>query len=537
MPLISASAASEPADTATPPRDVGSASVWRRHALALAEECRLLNEAQRMARIGSWQYELATAGLEMSPAMRHMHGLEASGVDDAASLRRRLHPEDREALDAAAARLIREGGQLSLRYRVLDAVSGEHTWMDARGAAVLTDTGTVVRLVGTVADVTEHVRGEIALRQAHTELTNAQSYEQAVITACPDAIHIHDVATESISRANRLTPDLIGYTPETIDVMSGWQLQALLPAEDLLRFQAALVTAQSAADGEVIKLRHRILHADATLRWLSRRMTPFQRDEHGKVTQVLIVSRDVTHGVQMEERLEHAALHDDLTGLPNRRLVVNRLRDALTRTDRRGQIALLFCDLDGFKRVNDSHGHSTGDGVLIATSDRLRHATRTGDTVGRMGGDEFVVIVDVPADEDPRTLAEKVARRIEQAVALPMVVHGEEHSVTVSIGIALAKDGTTPQGMLSDADTAMYHAKTSGANGHTVFDQTLRQEPLGRDHTERAIRRALERDTIEAHYRPIVDPADESIVGVEALLRVPDADGQYLGSRQGHLRR
>jgi len=365
-------------------------------------------------------------------------------------------------------------------------------------------------------------------RQVTAELSDAQSYEQAVITACPDAIHIYDVATATMSRANRLAPELIGYTQQTIAVMSGTCLDNLLPAEDLVRYQQALSDSESAADGEVIKLRHRIVHDDGDVRWLSRRLTPFQRDEHGHVTQTLIVSRDITDSVALEEQLAHAALHDDLTGLPNRRMVVDRLSAALRRSEPPGEVAVLFCDLDGFKRINDSHGHSTGDRVLMATADRLRRATRNGDTVARMGGDEFVVIVDIPATEDCRTLAERVAARIEQAVAEPILVDGEEHAVTVSIGIALAGPDSTPQEMLSDADTAMYHAKGSGANRHTVFESTLRQEPLGRDHAERRIRRALERDLIQVFYQPIVDPVTEHMTGVEALLRVPDVDGRWL---------
>jgi diguanylate cyclase (GGDEF)-like protein/PAS domain S-box-containing protein len=231
-----------------------------------------------------------------------------------------------------------------------------------------------------------------------------------------------------------------------------------------------------------------------------------------------------------EERFAHTALHDDLTGLPNRRLVNDRLSRALNRSERQGGVVVLFCDLDGFKRVNDTHGHHAGDAVLVEAATRMVAATRSGDTVGRMGGDEFVVICGVSAGDDAATLADSVALRIEQAVAEPVVADGTEHRVTASIGIRLADQGDDAAAVLRDADAAMYVAKSQGKNGHALYEPALLAQALDREGIERQIRRALQDDAIEVFFQPVVEPRSGRVRSVEALLRVPDQHGGYLNT-------
>jgi diguanylate cyclase (GGDEF)-like protein len=499
----------------------------------LAEECLRLREAQMISRVGSWEFDVATSALTASDSMLYLFGLESTPtMSGFADVHSRVLSEDRAAADLAVEQFLLDGEDLCIRYRVAGMRGSEPGWIEARGQAFRDRRGTIVRLVGTVADITEHVQAETELREVHADLVNAASYQQAVITASPDAMHVYDVATGSITRANRLAPPFIGYTDEVIASMSAIDgLEALLPADDLAQLRAALLAAQSAQDGDVLQVRHRVLHGPGGVRWLSRRMTPFQRGDGGIVTQVLIVSRDETNLVAVEERLEHAALHDELTGLPNRRYIRSRLDEALHRDDR-ADVAVLFCDLDGFKRINDSHGHRTGDAVLVTTAARVKAATRGWDTVARVGGDEFVVVVAVPSGEEPYSLSETIARRLESSLSEPIVVDGREHTVTVSIGICVAQPGSTADGMLSEADTAMYETKTHGRNGHTFFRAELRNDTLGRDHTERQIRRALAEDSVEIHYQPVVDPSTGTVTAVEALVRIADVDGTHLDATQ-----
>jgi diguanylate cyclase (GGDEF)-like protein len=243
----------------------------------------------------------------------------------------------------------------------------------------------------------------------------------------------------------------------------------------------------------VLEERYRVRDGEDGWRWLSRRIVPFRRDQAGWVTEVLGVLRDVTDVVAAEEKLAHDAFHDSLTGLPNRALLLDRLTEALSRSESVGrEIGVLYLDLDGFKRVNDTAGHAAGDAVLIETANRLRTVVRQGDTVARVGGDEFVLVIEPwnRADAVPRldvgpdttvdrTLALNVADRVVGVLRAPIVVHGVEHRVTASVGItypsALALDhpGTmTATHVVEEADAAMYWAKQEGKNRVEVFAWT-----------------------------------------------------------------
>ena len=212
----------------------------------------------------------------------------------------------------------------------------------------------------------------------------------------------------------------------------------------------------------------------------------------------------------------HQALHDPLTGLANRRLFQDRLEHALTGAEGDpSTVAVLFCDLDRFKLVNDSLGHAAGDELLVAVARRLRTCLRDGDLAARLGGDEFAVLL--PDVQDPGD-AERVARRIVDVLAAPFALGGREVVATASIGIALGTHD--PVGMLRDADVAMYAAKASGRGGHVLFAPGMRAAAVERLDTEAELRRALARDDeLEVHFQPIVALPDGRITGFEALAR------------------
>jgi diguanylate cyclase (GGDEF)-like protein len=218
------------------------------------------------------------------------------------------------------------------------------------------------------------------------------------------------------------------------------------------------------------------------------------------------------------DRLAQQALHDPLTGLPNRALVMDRLSQALARAHRReSSLAVFFLDLDRFKVVNDGLGHSAGDELLVAVASRLRSVVRPADTVARLGGDEFVVVSeDVPDGAHAATLA----RRIADVLNVPVTVAGREVPVTASIGMVLAdRDHDTPESLVRDADVAMYRAKERGRARCELFDTTMRDRVTERLETEGALRRALEREELCVVYQPEFSLRDGSLVGVEALLR------------------
>jgi len=241
-------------------------------------------------------------------------------------------------------------------------------------------------------------------------------------------------------------------------------------------------------------------------------------DEGGGVVGVIGVASDITERVQAEERLEYQVLHDLLTDLPNRLLFVNRLGQALERTRRRKshKVAVLFMDLDGFKVVNDSLGHETGDRLLVVVAERLQWCLRPEDTLARFGGDEFTMLVeDVESPED----AVRVADRILECLGEPFVVDETEIFVGASIGIALGNASTkSSEEMLRDADTAMYRAKEAGSQ-YRMFDPEMYERAVERLELENNIRRAIRTEEFVVHYQPIVHLRSGEVRKVEALVR------------------
>jgi diguanylate cyclase (GGDEF)-like protein/PAS domain S-box-containing protein len=275
---------------------------------------------------------------------------------------------------------------------------------------------------------------------------------------------------------------------------------------------------------------HRIQHRDGSYRWMLARGIAV-RDPNGRATRVVGSQTDVTDRRQAEQRLQHDALHDALTGLPNRVLFLDRLDQSLRRAQRRGRAgtescgAVLFLDLDRFKLVNDSLGHHVGDRLLVAVARRLESALRPGDTVARLGGDEFTILLDDVCDAREATV---IAERVQATLQDPFHLDSRELVVAASIGIALADPDAAPSDVMRDADVAMYRAKAEGKGRHAVFDARMHERVMRRLDLETDLRHAIEDDRIEVAYQPLVQIATGRIVGYEALARWHAPDGSAI---------
>jgi diguanylate cyclase (GGDEF)-like protein len=237
---------------------------------------------------------------------------------------------------------------------------------------------------------------------------------------------------------------------------------------------------------------------------------------------------DVTVSHSMQERLAHTAFHDALTGLPNRALFLDRLTHCIARARRnpRYRFAVLFIDVDDFKLINDSLGHGAGDALLVAVARRLTECARPGDTVARIGGDEFTVLLEpVESQSD----AESIAERLRSVIHGPVDLNGHASLVSTSVGIAFASpDYNDPLDMMRDADTAMYHAKRMGPGRQRMFDQAMRDSALRRLRVETELRRALETQSLLVYYQPIVNLESGSVEGFEALVRLRAVTGEFI---------
>lgn len=217
----------------------------------------------------------------------------------------------------------------------------------------------------------------------------------------------------------------------------------------------------SLTHGVDYEVEYRSMLGDGTIRWHRTKGTTVT-DANGNVTRMLGVATDITERRDAEERLAHLALHDPLTGLANRVLLMDRLALALDRRARAAkQLAVLFVDLDGFKDVNDRHGHEAGDEILVTSAARLRSVLRPADTIARLGGDEFVVVAEVGSSGEGANLAS----RLVQVLSEPHQIDGHTVICTASVGLRVAGASSTPASLLRDADAAMYQAKGLGAGG------------------------------------------------------------------------
>ncbi len=355
----------------------------------------------------------------------------------------------------------------------------------------------------------ERQRAEVAVRESQ------ERYALAV-NGAKDGLWDWDL------KANRLyfSPrwkSMLGYDSGAIGEQPAEWFERIHP-DDQPAVQAAL-SAHLAGRAPDFESEYRIRHAGGGYRWVLTRGLAV-RDEEGEAYRMAGSQSDITARKMAEERLLHDAFHDHLTGLPNRALFMDRLGMAIAHAKRRLSYtyAVLFIDLDRFKNVNDSLGHSVGDELLIAVARRLESCLRPGDTVARLGGDEFTILLDEVTDVDH---AVQVAQRLHREMVRPFKVQGHEVFVTMSLGITLGAGGhyDRPEEVLRDADTAMYGAKTSGKARDAVFDYQMHDRAVALLELETDLRRAIERAEFEIYYQPIVSLASGKIDAFEALLR------------------
>ena len=251
-------------------------------------------------------------------------------------------------------------------------------------------------------------------------------------------------------------------------------------------------------------------------KWIEASVYPV-RYEEGRVSEITLLIEDITARKALEDELAHRALHDPLTGLPNRALFLDHLEHALDRVQRRDElVAVLLLDLDDFKVINDSLRHEVGDQLLAAVGQRLRGCLRPGDIIGRLGSDEFTVLLEGVSGVGD---AEEVVERITRELTAPFTIEGHLIFVTASIGIALSDDADGGGDLLRAADIALHRAKDKAKARYEVFDQSKDAHALERLELENSLRKAIERDELRVHYQPVFSLVSDYIAGMETLLR------------------
>jgi diguanylate cyclase (GGDEF)-like protein/PAS domain S-box-containing protein len=468
---------------------------------ALQAGRRRLAEAQRIAHLGSFECDVRTGEQIWSEEFYRILGLDPDLGPDGDLLWPIVHPDDVPALRQAWTDAADRGVAFDIVCRIIRPDS-QQRWVNARAVAERAESGVVVKLVGTLRDNTERIEALRVQRAADTRFEIG--FEQAGIGA-----KIVDLDGVTV-RVNRAACALLGRPSEAL---VGRRWTEYTHPDDMPLWPA--VRQQVAAGDDTYADERRYIRPEGGVVWASVHVS-LVRDGSGDAQYYLTQLQDITGRKRMETELAHQALHDSLTGLPNRALLTDRLAHCLAGTRRRGaRLGVMFLDVDHFKVVNDSLGHNAGDELLRRAADRIAAVIRTGDTVARFGGDEFVVVCDGTSVAE----MQQVAERVLETLGMPYFIGNQEMTVTASLGIAVADEEATPESLLRDCDTAMYLAKARGRGRIEVFDEVLRSKVERRSATSSALRHALEREEFSVHYQPIVDLVTGAMVSAEALLR------------------
>lgn len=350
------------------------------------------------------------------------------------------------------------------------------------------------------------------LREAEERLRESEQRFRSAFENSPIGIVLIDLKG-TIFQANNFAAEVLGYEQNPL---AGTHISRLVPPEDRAQLKETFARLSSGQD-ETVRTECRMLREDELELWTNFHVV-VQRDAQGAPAYLIGQIADITEMKSSQSRMERMAFYDTLTNLANRRLFYDRLGQAVDHAQRSRHLsALLYLDLDQFKRVNDTLGHEVGDVLLQEVSTRLTSCVRQEDTVARLGGDEFTVLLfDIKTPSDASLVADKILNSLRQ----PLNISGHQLVVTTSIGITIVpQDGTDPNSLMKNADLAMYRAKEHGRNTYHFYSEEMNTNAIKRLRTEYELRRALERNEFALHYQPKVRLSDQQIVGVECLIR------------------
>ncbi|WJW76369.1 EAL domain-containing protein [Thiohalobacter sp. IOR34] len=473
---------------------------------ALHDSERRLREAQRIARLGHWTLDIGSGALRWSDEIFRIFEIDPAqfGASYEAFLER-VHPEDRERVDQAYQDSVREHRPYQVTHRLLFE-DGRIKHVIERGETFYDEQGRPLYSIGTVQDVSEQMEAAEELRLAATTF---ESHTGILITD----------AEGTIQRVNPAMAAMTGYSAEELVGNNPRILQSGRQDRRFYRQMWEMIRDTGRWQGE---LWNRRKDGELYAEWLT---ITAVKDSAGRVTHYIGTSQDITERKRAEARIQHLAYYDDLTGLPNRRLFLDRLEHELAVARRRGlHGAVLFLDLDRFKTLNDALGHPIGDLLLREVSRRLIDQVRAEDTVARLGGDEFVILLPELSSEldqagfEAQAVAEKIAERL----ADPYDLEGHIYYLTASLGIVLfpgdVGEKESVDDILKHADSAMYQAKDAGRNTVRFFLPSMQAAADARLALEKDLRQALENEELVLHYQPQLD-AEGRLLGAEALLR------------------
>jgi diguanylate cyclase (GGDEF)-like protein/PAS domain S-box-containing protein len=471
--------------------------------LELQHNQNLLNDAQRIGLFGSWELDLVSGGLRWSDEIYRIFDLDpAKFLPTYENFLNVIHPDDRDKVNQAYTQSLEDRQPYDVTHRLLLA-DGRIKWVREHCSNEFDTSGKPLRSVGAVQDITEQHLAEEQLRIA------AAAFETH------EAILITD-ANSNIIRVNQAFQDITGYTSEEV---LGKNPRILSSGRQDKEFYTAMWQQLMNTGSWSGEMWDRRKSGQIYPKWVT---ITAVKDEQGQTTEYVAIFSDITARKQAEEEIHNLAFYDALTKLPNRRLLLDRFRLALSVSARSKHYgAVLFLDMDRFKTLNDTLGHDYGDLLLIEVAERIQSCVREVDTVARLGGDEFVVLLE-EVDADAEQASQKtalIAEKIRASLAAPYQLKAYEHHSSPSIGVSLYRGNTeSVDALLKFADMAMYEAKESGRNAVRFFDPAMQLAVETRASLEADLRHAVPYEQLRLYYQIQLD-SDHRPLGAEALVR------------------
>jgi diguanylate cyclase (GGDEF)-like protein/PAS domain S-box-containing protein len=459
-----------------------------------------LNEAQKVAHLASWDWEISSDEVTWSDEQYRMFGLEPEEIPPTFNYYlNAINPDDHAHTLKALEEALANEGDYDVEYRLIRK-NGEECLVHAQAIIKRDSEGKPVRMIGTSHDITDRRQAEEWLRR-----------EAVIFDNTDEGIMVTD-AEGNIIRVNKAFTVISGYKSDEVVGKHPKLQQSGRHDKTFYKKMWASISQNGQWRGEIWNQRK---NGDIYPAWENITMV---KDEQGRLTHYVAIFSDISVLKASEERFSYLAHHDSLTELPNRLRFIANLEQAMEGAKRhKHKVALLYLDLDGFKHINDTLGHDIGDEYLKKIAERLKKCVRAEDTVARIGGDEFTIVLTEVAHAGAAGL---IAEKIVQAVRQPIIVNIATIDPSASIGICMyPDDAMDTDGMMKAADAAMYHAKAMGKNCFRFYTADLNSHMIERVLIEQGLRSAFEHEEFELHYQPQVSLADGKITGIEALIR------------------
>ncbi|DAB28681.1 MAG TPA: hypothetical protein CFH78_01010 [Sulfurimonas sp. UBA10385] len=459
-----------------------------------------LSDVQKLANLGGIEWDIESNEILFSNEAKLILGISSEAKNPTfEDFLNNIHVNDKNRVKDEVEKALKNKKPFNVDYTILKP-NGFKQVIRSYAKPIIDDIGKVIRLSGTIQDITESKHMQDMLSQSATIFENTS-----------EAVIITDASGEIIS-INRAFTDITGYA---LDELIGKKVSILKSKKNGAKLYEEILNKIDTVGnwhGEIWSKRK---NKDEYQEWLN---VSIVKNADGEILNYVGIFSDITAAKESQEKLDYIAHYDSLTGLPNRLLLNARVEQSLAKARRNNTLrALLFFDLDYFKNVNNTFGHPTGDLLLIEVSNRLKSCVREEDTVSRLGGDEFVILIE---DMENLDIAGNIAHKVIKKLSEKYVIEGHEIFITCSVGISIfPNDGNDVNTLFKNADIALYRAKTRGRNTYEYYKKELSIRVIERMIMENNLRYALERNELSLYYQPQVDSYSGQIIGMEALLR------------------